>query len=50
MMYFKNVGDVEGPHPPKKNQPRNEQKTWRNGETLKWGGILRQDIPVFKKL
>lgn len=51
MMYFNNVGDVEGSPPlQKKNQPRNEEKTWRNGETLKWGGILRQDIPVFKKL
>lgn len=28
MMYFNNVGDVEGPPPQKKNQPRNEQKTW----------------------
>lgn len=51
MMYFNNVGDVEGPPPPKKKTSQEmNRKHGRNGETLKWGGILRQDIPVFKKL
>lgn len=38
------------PPPQKKTSQEMNRKHGRNGETLKWGGILRQDIPVFKKL